>query len=88
MCQVCTGIVAAIRAEKGNLRYEYFYPRDDDETVLLIDSWEDREALDAHHKSHMMSEIIKLREKHGLHMKVEQYISAEETADNKSFIRE
>ena len=27
-----------IREEERNLRYEYFYPVNDDETVLLIDS--------------------------------------------------
>ena len=34
-----SGIVADIRAEKGNLRYEYFQPVEDPETILLIDSW-------------------------------------------------
>ena len=34
-----SGIADAIRAEEGNLRYEYFQPIGDPETVLLIDSW-------------------------------------------------
>ena len=33
-----SGTIAAIRAEEGNKKYEYFYPKDDPETVLLIDS--------------------------------------------------
>ena len=33
------GIVAAVRAEEGNERYEYFFPMDDPETVLLITYW-------------------------------------------------
>lgn len=41
-----SGTTAAIRAEKGNLRYDYFFPANDPETVLLIDSWENQEALD------------------------------------------
>ena len=40
------GTVAAIRAEAGNLRYEYYQPLDDPETILLIDSWTDQEAID------------------------------------------
>ena len=32
---ISTGTVDAIRAEKGNLKYEYFFPMDDEETVLL-----------------------------------------------------
>ena len=41
-----SGLVAAIRAEEGNLRYEYFFPMEDPETVLLIDKWQDQQALD------------------------------------------
>ena len=36
-----SGAVAAIRAEEGNLRYEYYLSIDDPETVLLIDAWKD-----------------------------------------------
>ena len=35
-----TGTADAVRAEAGNLRYEYYIPMNDSETVLLIDSWE------------------------------------------------
>ena len=34
---VSSGVVADVRAESGNLKYEYFFPMDDPETVLLID---------------------------------------------------
>ena len=70
---VSTGVVAAVRAEEGNERYEYFFPMDDPETVLLIDRWRDQEALDAHHKSPMMAQIAALREKHHLRLRVERY---------------
>ena len=68
------GLVERVRAEKGNQKYEYFFPMDDPETVLLIDRWENQEALDEHHKSPMMKEIADLREKYHLHMRVEQFI--------------
>ena len=68
------GIVDAIRAEEGNERYEYFFPMEDAETVLLIDRWKDQEALDFHHKSEMMKQIAELREKYKLHLRVEQYV--------------
>ena len=60
---ISTGIVDAVRNEKGNKRYEYFYPEEDPETVLLIDCWENQEALDLHHKSPMMAQIAELRDK-------------------------
>ena len=72
---VSSGTVAAIRAEDGNLRYEYFFPMDDPETVLLIDQWRDQAAIDVHHASPMMAQIAALREKYDLHMKVERFVS-------------
>ena len=72
---VQTGVVTAIRAEDGNLRYEYFFPMDDPETVLLIDQWRDQDAIDVHHASPMMGQIAALREKYNLHMKVERFVS-------------
>ena len=69
------GVVDAIRAEDGNLRYEYFFPMDDPETVLLIDQWRDQAAIDAHHASPMMGEIAALREQYDLHMTVERFVT-------------
>lgn len=83
---VSSGTVSAIRAEAGNLRYEYFFPMDDPETVLLIDSWRDQEAIDQHHASPMMATIAGFREKYDLHMRVERYFSDEQSADD-AFIR-
>ena len=82
------GTVAAIRAEAGNLRYEYYQSLDDPETVLLIDSWENKEAIDVHHASPMMAVIAALREKYDLHMTVERYTGAETPETENRFIRE
>ncbi len=81
-----SGIAADIRAEKGNLRYQYFQPLDDPETILLIDSWTDQTAIDAHHSSPMMIRLAALREKYDLHMTVERFVSEDIGADEK-FIR-
>ena len=85
-----SGTAAKIRAEAGNLRYEYFFPMDDPETVLLIDSWADQQAIDAHHASPMMAELAALRDKYDLHMKVERYRSDEAglPARDAAFIRQ
>lgn len=80
-------VVRDIRAEAGNLRYDYFLPMDDPETVLLIDSWESQAALDAHHASPMMARIAALREKYDLHMKAERYVSEDTPASDGKFIR-
>ena len=87
---VSSGIVSDIRAEDGNIRYEYFFPMNDKETVLLIGSWKDQHSLDIHYASPMMAKITKLREKYGLHMRVERYVSDESgvPAADMAFIKE
>ena len=71
---VSRGVAARVRAEDGCERYEYFFPMEDAETVLLIDCWRDQAALDAHHKSPMMQEIAALRDKYHLKLQVERYV--------------
>ena len=82
-----SGTVEAIRAEKGNLRYEYYQSLDDPETILLIDSWENQEAIDRHHATPMMATIAALREKYDLHMTVERYTDAETPDTENKYIR-
>ena len=84
---VSSGTVDAIRAEEGNLRYEYYQSMDDPETILLIDSWTNQEAIDKHHATPMMDTIAKLREKYDLHMTVERYTAAETPETENKFIR-
>lgn len=85
---ISSGTVAAIRAEEGNIRYDYFCPLKDDSTVLLIDSWTSQHAINLHHESTMMKTIIALREKYDLHMIVERYVSDDEISDtDQQFIR-
>ena len=81
-----SGIADAIRREDGNLGYRYFQPLDDPETVLLVDSWQDQAALDAHHASPMMARLAELREKYDLHMRAERFVSEDFGADER-FLR-
>ncbi|MBQ8094427.1 MAG: antibiotic biosynthesis monooxygenase [Clostridia bacterium] len=77
-----SGIADAIRKEPGNLRYMYFQPIGDPETVLLIDAWENQAAIDAHHASPMMVQLAALRVKFDLHMEAERFVSEVYEADN------
>lgn len=86
---ISSGIVEHIRAKEGNLRYEYFFPMEDPETVLLIDQWTGQEAIDEHHKSDLMPMIAALREKYDLHMRVERFITDESSrSEDQDYIRE
>ena len=37
-----SGLINRIRAEEGNEKYEYFFPMEDSETVMLIDRWKNQ----------------------------------------------
>lgn len=68
--------------------HEKIQALEDEETVLLIDSWKDQSAIDEHHASLMMRTIAELRDKYDLHMTVERYLSDDENADiDSEFIR-
>ena len=84
---IASGTVDAIRAEEGNLRYEYYQSLDDPETILLIDSWANQEAIDKHHATPMMATIAALREKYDLHMTVERYTNVDTPETENRFIR-
>ena len=81
-----SGTADKIRAEVGNVRYEYFFPMNDPETVMLKDIWTSQGGIDELHASPMMDVITELREKYDLHMKVERYVSDSGPVDEK-FIR-
>ena len=84
---ISSGTVQKIREEKGNIGYSYFVSMEDPETVLLVDQWENQEALDIHHASEMMQTIASLRNKYDLHMKIERFSSEESPVKDDSFIR-
>ncbi len=56
---------------------------------MLIDQWESQQALDEHHASPMMNDIINLRNKYELEMFIERYINENEsiTDNDKKFIK-
>ena len=80
---ITLGMVDEIRSEKGNIRYEYLFPINDDSSLVLIDSWENQEALDIHHTLPLMNKIKELREKYDLHMEVEKYELIKDSKDER-----
>lgn len=81
-----TGLVDRIRAQKGNNRYEYYQSFDKDDEILLIDEWQDQDVLDIHHKSPMMAEIMRLREKYDITMEVRKFEEIK-GSDDSEYIR-
>ncbi len=42
------GIDEACRAEKGNLNFDYYYPADGGDELLLVEKWQDAAVLKSH----------------------------------------
>ena len=86
---ITSGTVDMIKAEEGNICYEYYSSISNPEEILLIDSWDNQDSIDKHHASPMMKTIIDLRNKYDLHMEAKRYISNDELPkDDIEFIRE
>ncbi len=83
---ISSGTVAKIRSEEGNEAYHYYFPMEDPETVLLIDQWRDQAALDIHHASPMMAEILALRAKYGLTVRAERFVSDAMPEQDRAFV--
>ena len=47
------------RADEGNLSYEYFRPVEDENALLCVERWRDRQAFEAHLKT---AHVILLQE--------------------------
>ncbi|MBQ9826509.1 MAG: antibiotic biosynthesis monooxygenase [Firmicutes bacterium] len=55
------GIGDACRAEEGNIRYDYYFPADGSDELLLMEKWENAEALARHAKQPHMSKLGELK---------------------------
>ena len=42
------GIDVASRAEAGNIKYDYYIPYEGGDDLLLVEKWQDAEALEEH----------------------------------------
>lgn len=56
------GLAPYCRQEKGNICYDYFYPADGSDTLLLLEKWEDAESLAAHGQTENFKKIGKVKE--------------------------
>ena len=55
------GIDVACRNEDGNIKYDYYFPVDDSDEMLLVEKWRDADALDAHGKQPHFARLGELK---------------------------
>lgn len=61
------------RAEKGCLQYDYLFPRERDDLIVLIERWTCQEDMDAHLQSSHIQMTPQLRAKYGVKSTLYKY---------------
>ena len=67
------GIPSACRHEKGNIRYNYYLPADDDSQLFLLEIWENSDVLTAHQQTPHFKQIPSIKEKFVAHTDLQRY---------------
>lgn len=63
------------RLEEGNLRYEYYFPIEDENKILLIEIWKNQMALELHKEMEHFKKLQTIKQKYVTDVKFEQYTS-------------
>ena len=56
------GIVAAVRAEEGCIRYDYYFSEKDPDEILLIEAWETQHHQQVHIEQPHMARLRQIKE--------------------------
>lgn len=55
------GIDTACRSEEGNIKYDYYFPADGSEELLLLEKWRDADVLAVHGKQPHFARLGELK---------------------------
>ncbi len=58
------GILAAIRAEDGCLRYEYYFSEENENELLLLEAWETKHHQEVHMTQPHMAKLRTINAEH------------------------
>lgn len=56
-----SGILSAIRAEDGCLRYDYYLSCQDENEILLLEAWESKEKQQVHMAQEHMKRLMDIK---------------------------
>ena len=71
------GPALKVRAEEGNICYDYFFSSSDNNKVLLVEKWRDESALAAHMAMPHMADVKAIKEKYAESTAIEKYTVSE-----------
>ena len=66
-------IVAAARAEPGNLKYAWYIPVDSSVDLFLIEQYQDAKAVAEHVRQPHTARLVELKEKYAADMVLEKF---------------
>lgn len=67
------GIVEGSKREKGNLQYDYYYPVDNENEILLLEIWKDLEAQRLHTNTEHFKLLQELKKEYVIDVQIEQF---------------
>ena len=71
------GLDAKSRGEAGNSKYDYYFAADDGDELLLVEKWQDAEALAKHGKEPHFARLGKIKEEYVAETVIEKYEAKE-----------
>ncbi|WP_373483646.1 putative quinol monooxygenase [Acetobacterium sp.] len=67
------GVVEQSKQEFGNHRYDYYYPVDSDDQLLLVEIWENDEALAFHAQTKHYQQLQSIKSDYLLNANIEKF---------------
>lgn len=66
-------IPSLCRHEKGNIRYSYYLPADNDNQLFLLEIWKNNDALTDHQQTSHFLQIPSIKEKYVAHTDLQRF---------------
>lgn len=67
------GLVAGSRADKGNIKYDFYINAEDPTKMVLVEHWESVEDLQAHSETELFQKFRPLCKEHGVKSRLAMY---------------
>jgi len=61
------------RDESGNIRYEFYYPAETEDTILLLEQWTDFSKVEEHRAMDHIKTLIELKTKYVLSTEIQRF---------------
>ncbi len=67
------GIVKGSREEKGNIKYDYYFPEKESDILYLVEVWESSQAFEEHLEMPHFKAANAVKDKFNADIKIEKY---------------